>query len=224
VPPILYAVKSKALSLEEEEELRWMKRVEQFIEEIRATDIAVCGSCGKSLKNPDGSLNVRMRNTYDRGYKVRQLFCTNCGEMLIEQEPKVKPPRVSLMQEVEALAPPRGSGFDMVSNKPRAPLSLLERLEEGEDDSIASLFEDWSDEEALFFVKTCGSCPHLKNGRCDVPEKSGRKCRIKRQYPICKWWEAERWLIAVKTGEIRLSDDYEYVFRHFENLKKKKLQ
>jgi len=62
-------------------------------------------------------------------------------------------------------------------------------------------------------VKTCGSCPHLKNGRCDVPEKSGRKCRIKRQYPICRWWEAERWLIAVRTGEIRLSDDYEYVFR-----------
>jgi hypothetical protein len=219
-------MRPKALSLEEEEELRWIKRVEQFIEEIRATDIAVCGSCGKSLKNPDGSLNVMSRNTYDRGYKVRQLFCTNCGEMLIEQEPKVKPPRVSLMQEVEALAPPRGSGFDIVTREkasmPTRPLVPISG-ELVEDDSVGErMLRDMDEEEIRYFLSTCGGCPHFKNYRCDVPEKSGRKCVIKRQYPICRWWSEERAYITFTTGNFIVNDDYAYVKIHFENLKKKK--
>jgi len=213
-------MRSKALSLEEEEYARWIEKLRRVVEEIRMFNEAICGNCGKSLKNSDDSLNIRMRRTYNRGYGVWELFCTHYGAVIVEQEPRVKNSNVSLEQEAQALAPPRGSGYDIITNEPKTPPPF--KKPESEDNNTLAAKTGMSDKELIYFVSTCGSCPHLKNHRYDVPEKSGRKCVIKRQYPICKWWEEERLFLAVKTGELLFSEDYEYVYRHFENLRKKK--
>jgi hypothetical protein len=202
---------------------QWINKINRLLVELKSSPLmineAVCGSCGRSLKNPNGTLNLGSRTTYYKGYPVREVFCTNCGAAILEQEPKVKPPTSALRQEVEALAPPRGSGFDIVVQRREepAPAKVEERVvnepspeapagdEAGEvPPSLAKL----SDKAVRRLLMTCGGCPHFEDDRCKESRFSGRNYRISKMNKICSWWSEERAFTVYKTGRFIVNDKY----------------
>jgi hypothetical protein len=200
---------------------QWIDKMNRLLIELRSTDYAVCGNCGRSLKNPNGTFNIASRFTYHRGYRVREVFCMNCGAAILEQEPKVKPPNIALRQEAEAVAPARGTGFDIVTQRRETPAqSRVEELarqvasevapEEAGEYEMPEKLQGLSDKALIRLMTTCGGCIHYDGeaGTCKAAQFSGRNYKIKRTHGVCRWWAEQRYLAMIKRGEILVNDKY----------------
>ena len=204
---------------------QWINKINRLLVELKSSPLmineAVCGNCGRSLKNPNGTLNLGSRTTYYKGYPVREVFCTNCGAAILEQEPKVKPPNIALRQEAEAVAPARGTGFDIVTQRRETPAqSRVEELarqvasevapEETGEYEMPEKLQGLSDKALIRLMTTCGGCIHYdgESGTCKAAQFSGRNYKIKRTHGVCRWWAEQRYLAMIKRGEILVNDKY----------------